>query len=264
METPTIQRRQAERRRLWDRRASLARRSSEDRRKRRDRRSLSGAPGTERRGGLDRRLDDRRDTPERRVSQNRRRGRRRRETPTPYTVDQIAELRARFASAAQVQCPACSGAFTLGPGRRRGSEVARRVMCLACGRGAVVPNSRPARVLLIHPHPVLRETLNTMLSSYGHEVVETADAAVALLAYQTVPADVVIVDVMAPGRMDAAEFIRKLRRVFPDARVVAMAGRPSYREADPLAVIMGLGAVKTIRMPISREDLLKVIEEARL
>ena len=263
MERPSFQRRQAERRRLWDRRGSQARRASDDRR-RRDRRSLAGAASAERRRGADRRRDDRRDSPERRVAQNRRRGRRRRETPTPYTPEQMSELRARFAGTGQVRCPACNGTFTLGPGRRRGSEVARRVMCLACGRGAAIANSRPARVLLNHPHPVLRDTLYAMLSSHGHEVVETADAAVALLAYQTVPADVVLIDVMASGRMEASDFIRKLRRVFPDARVVAMAGRPSYREADPLAVVSGLGAVKTIRMPIARDDLLRVIEEARL
>ena len=263
METPTIQRRQAERRRLWDRRAAAARRAADERRKR-DRRSASGERPAERRRGEDRRRDDRRDTPDRRVAQNRRRGRRRRETPTPYTADQVAELRARFAGSAQVQCPACGSAFTLGPGRRRGNEVARRVMCLGCGRGAVVPNSRAARVLLIHPHPVLRETLQNMLASYGHEVIETADAAVALLAYQTVPADVVIIDVQSSGRMDAPDFIRKLRRVFPDARVVAMAGRQSYREVDPLAVVAGLGAVKSMRMPIARDDLLRIVEEARL
>ena len=258
MERPSVQRRQAERRRLWDRRGSQARRASDDRR------GLAGAASTERRRGADRRHDDRRDSPDRRVAQNRRRGRRRRETPTPYTPEQMSELRARFAGTGQVRCPACNGTFTLGPGRRRGSEVARRVMCLACGRGAAIANSRPARVLLNHPHPVLRDTLYSMLASHGHEVVETADAAVALLAYQTVPADVVLIDVMASGRMEASEFIRKLRRVFPDARVVAMAGRPSYREADPLAVVSGLGAVKTIRMPIARDDLLRVIEEARL
>jgi CheY-like chemotaxis protein len=262
VERPSVQRRQAERRRLWDRRGSTARRAGDERRKR-DRRSLAGAAPTERRRA-DRRCDERRDTPDRRVAQNRRRGRRRRETPTPYSPEEMSDLRARFAGPGPVRCPACGGTFTLGPGRRRGNEVARRVMCLACGRGAAIANSRPARVLLNHPHPVLRDTLYSMLASHGHEVVETADAAVALLAYQTVPADVVLIDVMAPGRMEAADFIRKLRRVFPDARVVAMAGRPSYREADPLAVVAGLGAVKTIRMPISRDELLRVIEEARL
>jgi DNA-binding NarL/FixJ family response regulator len=102
-----------------------------------------------------------------------------------------------------------------------------------------------------------------MLASAGHEVVETADAGVALLAYRMVPADVVIIDVLAPGRMEAPEFLRQLRRTFPDARVVTMAGRPSYREVDPLAITLALGAARTIRMPLSRDDLLRIVEEVR-
>ena len=94
-------------------------------------------------------------------------------------------------------------------------------------------------------------------------MVETADAWVGLLAYRTVPADVVIIDVLAPGRMEAAEFLRQLRRTYPDARVVTMAGRPSYQGVDPLAVTQAFGAVRTFRMPVSRDDLLRIIEEVR-
>ncbi|MDP3773710.1 MAG: hypothetical protein Q8Q85_05520 [Gemmatimonadales bacterium] len=57
---------------------------------------------------------------------------------------------------------------------------------------------------------------------------------------------------------------RRLRRAFPDARVVAISGRPSYAGGlDPLAVAQGLGAVRTIRMPISRDQLLRIVEEVR-
>lgn len=193
----------------------------------------------------------------------RRLGRRRRETPTPFTVEHVAELRSRFAAPGPVSCPACGGGFTLGPGRRRGAETARRVVCLGCGRAAIVPNSRAARILVVDHHTALRDTLRSMLASAGHEVVEAADAGVALIAYQTVPADVVIIDVLAPGRMEAPEFLRRLRRLFPEARVVALAGRPSYTGVDRLAVAQGLGAVRTIRMPLSRDDLLRIVEEAR-
>lgn len=193
----------------------------------------------------------------------RRLGRRRRETPTPYTVEQVAELKARFAAPGPVGCPACGSGFSLGPGRRRGADTARRVVCLGCGRAALVPNSRAARILVIEQRTAVRDALRSMLTSAGHEVIEAADAGVALVAYQTVPADVVFIDVLAPGRMDAPEFLRRLRRVFPDARVVAMAGRPSYTGVDPLAVAQGLGAVRTIRMPFSRDHVLRTVEEVR-
>lgn len=261
MERPSAQRRQGERRRLWDRRSPFGRRAADDRR-RADRRSAAGEVARERRTG-DRRSAERRNSLDRRAVTARRRGRRRRETPTPYSAEEITELRARFAAPGPVTCPACESRFTLGPGRRRGTETARRVVCLGCGRGAVVPNTRAARILVIDQHPALRDTLQAMLASAGHEVVEADDAGVALIAYQTVPADVVIIDVVGPGRMQAPEFLRRLRRGFPDARVIAMAGRPSYTGVDPLAVTQGLGAARTIRMPITRDDLLRIVEEVR-
>jgi CheY-like chemotaxis protein len=235
------QRRQHERRRLWDRRSADQRRAS----------AAPGKPHSERR------------SQDRRLTALRRRGRRRRETPTPFSADQVAELKTRFAAAGPVRCPACGGAFSLGPGRRRGAETARRVLCLACGRAAVIPNARVSRILLVGEHAERRDGLQALLVSAGHEVIETADAGVALLAYQAVPADVIFLDTLAPGRMSAPEFLRRLRRVFPDARVVALAGRQSFTGVDPLAVTHGLGAVRTMRMPVSREELLRTIEEVR-
>lgn len=261
MDRPSGQRRQGERRRLWDRRSPVGRRSTDNRR-RRERRTVEQQRAAERRGSRDRRQTDRR-LVERRL-EARRRGRRRRETPTPYSSEEAAALKAAFAASGPVSCPACGSGFTLGPAKRRGAEIARRVVCRGCGRAAVVPNSRPARILLIDAHNAVRDSLQVILSAAGHEVIEAADAGVALVAYQTVPADVVFINVHAPGRMEMPEFMRRLRRAFPDARVVAIAARTSYTGGqDPLALAQGLGAVRTIRMPISKEQLLQTVEEVR-
>lgn len=247
---------------MWDRRAPMRRRSDEDRRAG-ERRSAARQVASDRRARPDRRGADRRAVPDRRMVAARRRGRRRRETPTPYTAQEVADLRARFATPGPVSCPACGGGFTLSPARRRGAEIARRVLCLGCSRAAVVPHSCAARVLVTTHNPQLRNLLRDMLAGAGHEVVEADDAAVALAAYQTVPADVVIIDIVAPGRLSAPDFLRQLRRSFPDARVMALAGRPSFAGVDPLAIVQGLGAVRSLRAPIAREALLRMVEEAR-
>lgn len=262
VERPSSQRRQGDRRRLWERRLPNPRRSSEDRRSRERRNRANHAPA-ERRAGQDRRRADRRERHDRRTLPVRRRGRRRHEDLTPFTTEEIADLRSRFAAPGPVSCPSCGSRFTLGPARRRGAETARRVVCLGCGRAAIVPNCRSARILLTSQQGDLRDVLRVMLANAGHEVVETADAGVALLAYAAAPADVVILDVHAPGRMEAPEFLRQLRRTYPDARVVTMAGRPSYGGADPLAITRALGATRTIRMPLSRDDFLRAVDEAR-
>ena len=120
-----------------------------------------------------------------------------------------------------------------------------------------------ARVLIVAANDGLRGSLHGAIEAAGHDVVEAADALVALHAYQSVPADVVIVDVEAPGRLAAPDFLRRLRGVFPDARVITLAGRPSFRGSDTLAVTHGLGAVRALRMPATREQLLKAVDEAR-
>lgn len=135
--------------------------------------------------------------------------------------------------------------------------------CVGCGRAAVVANTRIARILIVEERDAIRDTLHTILASAGHDVVEAADAGVGLAAYQAMPPDVVFLDAHASGRMDAAEFVRRLRKQFGDARIIAMAGRPSYGVVDALAVTHGLGAICTIRMPFSRAEVLNVVEEAR-
>lgn len=135
---------------------------------------------------------------------------------------------------------------------------------MGCGRAAVAPNTLVSRILLVSQHPERRDALQAILAGAGHEVVETADTTVALFAYQAAPADVIILDVHAPGRLGAPDFLRRLRRMAPDARVIAMAARPSYTGAqDPLAVTQGLGAVRILRVPSSPADVLRTIEEVR-
>jgi CheY-like chemotaxis protein len=208
-------------------------------------------------------VPDRRLVPDRRVRPTRRQAARRRDTPTPFSLAQLETLRQVFSRPGQINCPACGSTFALGPVRRRGADTMRRVNCYGCGKAAVLSNTYPARVLVIEQKEVVRDALRTILAGAGHEVVEAADAGVGLAAYQDAPADVVLIDVQAAGRMSAADFVRRLCREFPEARIIGMAGRPSIATVDPLAVTHGLGAVSTIRAPFTAAEVLKAVDEAR-
>jgi CheY-like chemotaxis protein len=260
--SPLGQRRKNERRRLFDRRAPLTRRTSEDRR-RRDRRQVVRPVPRERRTATERRRSERRVASDRRDRTPRRHGPRRRETPTPYSVPQLEALRERCTAIGPATCPACEGTFTLGQPRRRGTEIVRLVRCRSCGKTAVVANTRAARILLVGQKDAVRDAVRGVLLGAGHDVVEAADAAVGLVAYEAVPADVVILDVLAAGRVEAADFARQLRRQYPDARIVALARRPTYGAVDPLAVVQRLAAAQTLRMPASPADVLAAVEAAR-
>ena len=160
-------------------------------------------------------------------------------------------------------CPACGSSFTLGPARRSGARTERLVLCTGCGRAAVVHDTPAARVLVVSSVTPLRGLLRDMLAHAGHEVVEVADAAVGLGACRLLPPDVVLLDVVGTGRLGPAEFLERLRAGHPGARVVALAGEPSYAGVDPLDVVPGLGELPGLRVPISRESLLKTVHDVR-
>jgi CheY-like chemotaxis protein len=126
-----------------------------------------------------------------------------------------------------------------------------------------VTNPRTARILIVAQRDVVREAVRTVLASAGNEVIEAADAGVALWMYGKSWVDMLFVDLQAPGDMDAGEFIRQLKRQYPDARIVAMSARRSYGVSDPAAVAKQLGATALLRVPFSRTDLLEALEDAR-
>lgn len=258
------ERRESERRHLVERRSPTTRRANLNRR-RRDRRSVNlKLARQDRRSGVERRQSERRNLTERRCTVERRNGHRRRWTPSPYTVEQVAAVRDAFKiPQSEAICPVCGGEFTLGQGRRRGDETMRRVQCLSCGKSAVVASSWMKRVLVVADKEVVRDALRGLLEHVGHEVVDAADANVALWAYGQNPADVVFIDVAISGRLDAAEFIRLLRKGYPDARIVAISGRTSFGGRDPLRIAKQLGAVKTVRAPFSSAEILQILEEAQ-
>ncbi|HXY21015.1 MAG TPA: hypothetical protein VEH83_13545, partial [Gemmatimonadales bacterium] len=128
---------------------------------------------------------------------------------------------------------------------------------------AVMHDTLAARVLVVSGVTPLRNLLRDMLVSAGHEVIEVDDAAVGLGAFEALPSDVVLLDVVATGRLPAPEFLQRLREGQADPRVVVLAGRPDYAGVDPLTVVQGLGELPTLRVPISRESLLKVVQDVR-
>jgi len=262
VDQPSADRFEKERRHLWDRRSPEPLRSKPDRRGA-NRRCEKLAPPAERRSGSDRRRGDSRRAAERRTLTDRRRGVRSHETPVPFTLEQLAELRARVAARGPVRCPSCGSHVSLGPVRRDATEMVRLVICLGCSRGAILPDPGTARILIVGANEALRDILRTPLARSGHDITEAADAGVGLAAYEANPADVVLLDVQATGRMDAPEFLRRLRASSPGARVVALTHHASKGDPDPTADARDLGAVRTIQLPVSREDLLRAVDEAR-
>jgi DNA-binding response OmpR family regulator len=92
-----------------------------------------------------------------------------------------------------------------------------------------------ARVLVIDDEPIIAETLAIVFSSAGYEtrVVQSAEAALALLKTQEWVPQFAIIDVNLPG-MNGIDLAIVLKEQFPQLRVSLFSGRPAT--ADLLEV----------------------------
>ncbi len=116
-----------------------------------------------------------------------------------------------------------------------------------------------AYILVIDDDPDTRELLKTTLESAGHEVTVCSDGKQGVQHYRSKPADLVITDLYMPGQ-EGLETIKQLRMEFPEARIVAMSGKPAG--GPMLSVAQRLGASATLAKPFLPEELLKAVEQA--
>ena len=114
--------------------------------------------------------------------------------------------------------------------------------------------------MVVDDEAIVRDALAIVLSKAGHEVDEAGNAESGLRSYAQHPADVVVVDMHMPG-LDGIEFIRRLLRLDPAARVVAMAGPRRHGSPDPLVMAKRLGAAHILRKPFPPNEVLGVMRE---
>ncbi len=116
-----------------------------------------------------------------------------------------------------------------------------------------------ARILVIDDEQMMRETLNAMLQSGGHRVVEAVNGRDGLAKMRAEPADLVITDIIMP-EMEGVEALLTLLDEFPGLKVIAISGGGRTGTHDFLGVAAKLGAARTLQKPFSRAALLEAVE----
>jgi len=111
------------------------------------------------------------------------------------------------------------------------------------------------KVLVIEDNADLRDYLRQALKLEGHEVLSARNGKEALSMLDGKAFDAVVTDLFMP-EMDGIETITALRRRLPDARVIAISGRPGV---DYLTVARELGVKHTLRKPFEIEELLQAL-----
>lgn len=117
-----------------------------------------------------------------------------------------------------------------------------------------------ATVLLVDDDPRVRRILRKRLELGGYRVIEAVDADAALAAYRSAPADVVITDVIMPGK-SGHELINELREDFPQAKIIAISGALDQNIQRLLQTASEQGALRTLPKPFTTDQLLGIVDE---
>ncbi len=120
--------------------------------------------------------------------------------------------------------------------------------------------TRAPIILVIDDEDGMRQMLCQTLEDEGFEVLSASDGQVGLTLMQTMPADVVITDIIMPG-LGGNEAIFTLRREFPDARIIAMSGGGRKGEMSFLKMAEKQGADGTIAKPFDLDEFVELVRD---
>ena len=114
-------------------------------------------------------------------------------------------------------------------------------------------------VLVVDDESVIADTLTEILSRSGYAAITAYDADEALEIALTTPPEMLITDVILPG-MNGIELAIKIRRIFPDCKILLFSGQAAT--VDLLASANGAGHhFNLLSKPIHPRDLLAKVSE---
>ena len=114
------------------------------------------------------------------------------------------------------------------------------------------------RILIVDDDELFRPMLRATLLKLGHQVREASDGDEAILMFQQEPADVVITDIILPGR-EGLEIIGLCKSSFPEVKVVAMSGAGTVVDTNYLKLATAEGADAVLNKPFSKDQLAAVL-----
>lgn len=116
------------------------------------------------------------------------------------------------------------------------------------------------KILIVDDNSSTREMVKIILQRTGHEVVgEAADGDAAIEAFVKLRPEVVLLDIIMPGR-SGLEVLQELRRTDPAAKVVMLT---AVDQDEVNQALMKEGAAAIIYKPFSYDDFEKAFKKLR-
>jgi CheY-like chemotaxis protein len=118
----------------------------------------------------------------------------------------------------------------------------------------------PKRILVIDDEAPIRDLVREMLELEGYVVKTAPNGKAGLQLFRKEPTDLIITDIFMP-EMEGLETIRELHRDFPDVKIIAISGGGESGMLSFLSYAQRFGALRTLKKPFTRHELLKTINE---
>src|ERR1700687_5518075 len=118
-----------------------------------------------------------------------------------------------------------------------------------------------ATILLVDDDDQLRTMLSDALTRAGYQVQEASDGQQAINLYSSHPTDLVITDLVMPGK-EGLEMIVEFKRLYPKGKIIAISGAGSV--GGYLKMAKAFGAQRVLAKPFSEEEILEAVSEVLL
>lgn len=129
-------------------------------------------------------------------------------------------------------------------------------------KAGAMERDRRGRILIVEDEEQVRKPMRLNLTKAGYDVVEVGNVADAIEVLKTEgnggKIDTLLCDIRMPG-VTGIEAIRYVRTHYPSIPIVVLTG---YPDVELAASLMNQGVLDYLVKPITREELLTVIERS--
>lgn len=115
------------------------------------------------------------------------------------------------------------------------------------------------KIMIVDDDTEYRDTIQELLTGEGMDVIAAKDGFEAIQMASENLIDLILMDIWMPG-MDGVEALSKIKEFLPDCTVILMTG---YAPEDHIQYAMSKGAKACLRKPLTIQQLLKIVNEAR-
>jgi DNA-binding NtrC family response regulator len=116
------------------------------------------------------------------------------------------------------------------------------------------------RVLVVDDDDAFRQTVCDLLANGDFEILSAESGAKSFAVLRNQPVDIVLTDIVMPDE-DGLEIVRKINKMNPAPKIVAMSGGGRIAATDYLKMAKLMGASATIPKPFKQQQLVDLLQQ---